>query len=72
MVCIKKTAFPLDDVGLKEQIPLEISCTNDVVTLEVVILTPLPLSMARKIGNAIVSFLFILSNEEIKYKKVKF
>ena len=55
MVCVKNTAFPLDDVGLKEQIPLEISCTKDVVTLEVVILTPLPLSMARKKGNPIVS-----------------
>ena len=53
MVCVKNTAFPLDDVGLKEQIPLDISCTKDVVILVVVILNPLLLPTARKNGNVI-------------------
>ena len=49
MVCIKNTAFPLEDVGLKEQIPLEISCTKDVVTWPEILI---PLSTARN-KNAI-------------------
>ena len=42
MVCIKKTAFPLDDVGLKEQIPLEICCTEIPLSIS-------PVTTTRKI-----------------------